>query len=154
MKCKKAGIPVVEIILILLFTTIVFILFAVLIFGGQQVDIEENHLKAQLISTTVIQNSCVFDEFGYVNSTLLTDVNLQECLGIVSKDKVGVRVVGPGGSALVNSNRFDRDYARCGIGGSTVSCFDQTFPIRYIAEDKNGVKYEKTDLLVVSIVLS
>jgi len=138
---KKAEIPVIKTLIILVFTGIILILLMLILFNGQKFELEEQKIKKQLVENIILQKNCFGENYGFINSSMFTEDSLKKCLGSIEKEGVAIRIFIDGTQVFYDEKRYNREASFCAIKGASNKCFTQKYPVIY---QNNNEEYQRT----------
>lgn len=152
-KNKRAEVPWIKLIVILLITSTILITFIIALSQLNHVEINDKKLRTQIIINNLLDSKCFSNKFATIEKNKFTQDNLNLCLSGLEEETL-VRVILGSQEFYLNEddkntmkNNFDFKKSLCGLN-SNILCSKVKYPI--IIEDNN--KYE-TEVLTIQIIV-
>lgn len=146
---KKAAFPIFKTLVILSITSILLILFTVIVLNGSSISIDERKISSQII----IKNSlnCFSNQYGFIEETKFTQEQFNSCIQDSSSSFVKIELYSSFQKeifAYEKENEFNQKLQLCSIPNSNLYCFQEFYPV--IVKDKSGE--EITSMLKITTI--
>ncbi|MFW5704967.1 MAG: hypothetical protein ACOCXG_03915 [Nanoarchaeota archaeon] len=79
-KSKKAEVPVIKFIIILLILSVMLIWYIFILFQANNISIEQKEIRIQEVQKIIFDKKCFSNEYGVINSIQFTQENLNKCM--------------------------------------------------------------------------
>lgn len=134
-----------ELILIILFVSGVFLFFAIVLVKNADAGIDENKILVQLIEDKLFSSKCFSQQYDTIEKEKFTEENLNSCFGNEKKDVLfRVNIKNDDDKLLseylyINNakNIFEEKKKNCNLN-SNVFCNKLVYPVSYV--DENGIR--------------
>lgn len=149
-KSKKAEIPAIKTIIILLVTTLIFLTFTIILFKTSNHTIDDKKLETQIIVNKLFNSNCFSDEYGIINEDEFTSENLQECFKNLPSDLAfQVKLEGSNSKAIaINPTIFENKIKLCSLQ-SNLLCTDMSYPVT-VKTTGGGLKQSNLRIQIIA----
>lgn len=158
MKNKKASFPTIEVIAILFTTSVLLILFAIILLQSSNLVIEDQKTKTQIAVNNIFYSNCFSEQFGTIDEDKFTQENLDKCFQnaditdenlLLSIFLTNIEYSKNFGQfvALGKNNEFNEKKELCNLN-SNILCSEIRYPIIY---NENSGK-SSTQILILRII--
>ena len=145
---KKASIPIIKTIVILLISTLILLSFILILLKTSGVKIDDKKLQADIIANKLFNSNCFGKEYGIIEKNLFTQENLDNCYKNLPENMAFcVDINEPGlNPSCVNEEIFNAKKSYC--LNSNMYCTEITYPITL----KTGNNQESRKLKIQVII--
>lgn len=144
---KKANFPLLKTFFILLTSTIILIVYLIILNQMQEIHVDDKKTRTQIIESKIL-NDCFSNEFGTIEKNKLSQETLNNC--IKENNNVFANVRFEGKSLYIgNSEEFEIKQQFCSNPKSNVLCTKLKYPIVY-KESDTEFKQSVLTLLIIA----
>ncbi len=154
---KKAEVNPVEMIAVILVASLVVIMYVLILFQANDLQIDEKKIKAQLVVSRILNSNCFSSDFATIKESEFTQENLNECLkgneGIWMRMYLSDIEFKTNGNALYLNNNKDDFLLKtnlCSTNTRSILCNDLKYPVVYLNEQNKP----ETRILSMQIISS
>ncbi len=145
---KKGSLPVLELIFILLLSTIILVLWVLVLLNAQNFYIDERKIQTQLVINNILSNDCFGNGYAVFNLDEFTQNSLDTCLSGLNDSSALVRI-------KLESKRFvafkrDKDFQEKAVlctRSSSILCTEMRYPVRILSQNN-----EEMDILTLQSI--
>jgi len=132
-KNKKAEVPIIKFIIILLILSVMLIWYIFILFQANNLSIEQKNLKIQEVQKMIFDKKCFSNEYGIINSKQVTQENLNKCMQEIENVFFQIKIKGKE-LFYGPEEEFERRTKLCNIKTKSQKCANLRFPVTYIDE--------------------
>jgi hypothetical protein len=149
---KKSQIPIQKTLIILGFSTIIFITMLLLLFQTTKINIiDDKKLKTQVVISKIFNSNCLSKEYGTIEEKYFNEDNLNNNCFKNLENKINMKLTTNDGRDEIYINQkseFETKKDFCSAQDSNILCTRMVYPVTYI----DNLNKEKTTHLIVEII--
>ena len=138
---KKGSLPVLELIFILLLSTVILISWVLVLLNAQNFYIDERKIQTQLVIHNILSKDCFGDGYAVFNLDEFTQESLDTCLSGLDNSTL-VRVKLRSKQSIVSFGKdeeFKKKAILCTRSGSTL-CTEMMYPVRILSQNNEEIE--------------
>ena len=146
---KKGSLPVLELIFILLLSTVILISWVLVLLSAQNFYIDERKIQTQLVIHNILSKDCFGDGYAVFNLDEFTQESLDTCLsGLDNSTLVRAKLGSKSIVSFKKEEEFKKKAILCTRSGSTL-CTEMMYPVRILSQNN-----EEMEILILQNIVT
>lgn len=137
MKNKKAQIPVIKVLLILLLSSMFLISWILIL--NHDTTIDQKKIHTQLLTKKILNGNCFSKKYATINLEEFTDENLKTCLGPTKNTQIHLIIKDTKELYYNTKENFETQTNKC-FKNSNILCTENKYPITLKTKTKTQIK--------------